>query len=124
MLDIKHAILGNILTVNLAGQLNMQGCTQLGPVLDQWLETGGSNTLIDFAGVTYINSNGLRLLWRHHSLATGKDGLVVFSSVHYTILQVFDVSGLAHLFRFANTFDEALGLFQAPPLDGPVDSEG
>ncbi|MCG5237813.1 STAS domain-containing protein [Xanthobacter oligotrophicus] len=120
MLDIKHATLGDILTVNLTGQLNTLGCGQLGEVLDGWLATGGSNTLIDFAGVTYINSSGLRLLWRHHSLVTGKNGQVVFSSVHYTIFQVFDISGLAHLFQFANTFDEALGRFQPPPADGPA----
>ncbi|MDI4657630.1 STAS domain-containing protein [Xanthobacter autotrophicus] len=120
MLDIKHATLGNILTVNLTGQLNTLGCGQLGELLDNWLGTGGSNTLIDFAGVTYINSTGLRLLWRHHSLVSGKAGLVVLSSVHYTIFQVFDISGLAHLFQFANTFDDALVRFQAPPTDSPA----
>ncbi|WP_341991377.1 STAS domain-containing protein [Azorhizobium sp. AG788] len=114
MLDIKHATLGDILTVNLTGQLNMQGCTDLGKVLDEWLATGGSNTLIDFASVTYINSAGLKLLWRHSSLANAKAGRVVLASVHGNVFQVFDISGLARLFLFANSFEDALILFRPP----------
>ncbi len=123
MLDIKHATLGDILTVHLTGQLNMQGCADLGKVLDDWLNAGGANTLLDFASVTYINSAGLKLLWRHSSLANAKAGRVVLSSVHDNVFQVFDVSGLARLFQFTNTFDEALSLFQAQTETAPSPDE-
>lgn len=119
MLDIKRATLGDILTVHLTGQLNMQGCGDLGKVLDAWLTEGGAHTLLDFASVTYINSAGLKLLWRHSSLANAKAGRVVLSSVHDNVFQVFDISGLARLFLFANTFEEALALFQESSLTKP-----
>lgn len=123
MLDIKHATLGDILTVNLTGQLNMQGCGDLSKVLDGWLASGGSNTLIDFASVTYINSAGLKLLWRHSSLANAKAGRVVLSSVHDNVFQVFDISGLARLFQFASTFEDALILFRPPSEPAASQSE-
>lgn len=119
MLDIKRATLGDILTVHLAGQLNMQGCGDLSTVLDAWLTEGGTHTLVDFASVTYINSAGLKLLWRHSSLVNARSGRVVLSSLHDNVFQVFDVSGLARLFLFASTFEEALAFFQAPSRDTP-----
>ncbi|MBE2221692.1 MAG: STAS domain-containing protein [Anaerolineae bacterium] len=97
----------NIWLVGVRGRLDQSLTPQLNETLTNLLANGRYRLMLDFNGVTYINSGGLRCLiiaWRK---AKTENGDVVLFGLDNRILEVFTMIGFDKIFRIVNTSLEA-----------------
>ena len=86
---------GSTLTIALEGRLD----TTTAPVLEQELKDSlndATELILDFSGLDYISSAGLRLLLSAHKAMSKKDGMKV-THVNEMVNEVFDVTGFADI---------------------------
>lgn len=90
-MTINKTLNENELTVNLSGRLDTTTAPQLEVELKTTL-TGVNSLIMDFAGLEYISSAGLRVLLSAQKVMN-KQGKMVIRRVNETILEVFEVTG-------------------------------
>ena len=86
---------GTALNIALEGRLD----TTTAPDLEKALKSsmgGASELVIDFSGLEYISSAGLRVLLSAHKAMAGKDGMKVIN-VNEIVQEVFDVTGFSDI---------------------------
>ena len=86
---------GSALSVALEGRLD----TSTAPVLEQTLKgslDGVSELVLDFAGLEYISSAGLRVLLAAQK-AMNKQGSMKLKNVNETIMEIFEVTGFSDI---------------------------
>ena len=79
------------LTIVLTGRLDTNTAPQLEAELKKSL-TGIEHLVLDFAGLSYLSSAGLRVLLAAQK-TMNKQGDMVVRSVNDTIAEIFDVTG-------------------------------
>ena len=86
---------GSALTVALEGRLD----TTTAPALEKTLKEslpGVSGLTLDFAGLEYISSAGLRVLLSAQ-MAMNKQGGMKLKNVNETIMEIFEVTGFSEI---------------------------
>ena len=94
-MTIEKTIHGAELTLILTGRLD----TTTAPQLENELKAsiGGIKSLtLDFAGLEYLSSAGLRVLLAAQK-TMNKQGSMVIRSVNETIAEIFDVTGFSDI---------------------------
>lgn len=94
-MTINKKMNGKELTIALEGRLD----TTTAPELEAELKASmdGANTLtLDFSGLDYISSAGLRVLLAAHKAMSRKGGMKVIH-VNEIVSEVFDVTGFADI---------------------------
>ncbi len=90
-MNINKSLNGTELAMTLEGRLD----TTTAPQLEAELRTslnGVESLLIDFAGLEYISSAGLRVLLSTQKVMN-KQGQMVIKNVNENIMEVFEVTG-------------------------------
>ena len=90
---------GTELTVTLSGRLDTTTAPQLEAELKSSLE-GVTALTLDFKGLEYISSAGLRVLLSAQK-AMLRQGKMVVCNVNDTILEVFEVTGFSDVLTLA-----------------------
>ena len=72
------------------------------------IDDDGSRIVIDFDGLDYISSAGLRGLLVTAKQAKAKDGQVCFANVKGAVKEVFSISGFHTIFSMHDSVAEAL----------------
>lgn len=75
------------------------------------LEHESKDFVIDFSGMDYISSAGLRVLLMAAKKTKTKGGKVVLSALCENVREVFEMSGFISIFDVFDTKDEAVGAF-------------
>ena len=86
---------GSALTITLTGRLE----TTTAPQLEGELRTslpGVTELVLDFTGLEYLSSAGLRVLLGAQKMMN-KQGSMVVRNVNATIMEVFDITGFADI---------------------------
>lgn len=86
---------GSALTITLTGRLD----TTTAPQLEGELRTslpGVTELVLDFTGLEYLSSAGLRVLLGAQKMMN-KQGSMVVRNVNATIMEVFDITGFADI---------------------------
>ena len=94
-MDIKTSKEGTTLTVAVTGRID----TTTAPQLEAELKTGVSGItelIMDFAGVEYISSAGLRVLLSAQKVMN-RQGSMVIRNVNETVMDVFEVTGFVDI---------------------------
>ena len=94
-MTIEQKLNGNELTITLTGRL----VTTTAPQLESELKTGLSGVeklVLDFAGLSYLSSAGLRVLLAAQKIMN-KQGSMVVRSVNETIAEIFDITGFCDI---------------------------
>lgn len=94
-MNIEKTLNANELTIALTGRLDTTTAPQLEAELKTSLD-GVSYLLLDFAGLEYISSAGLRVLLSTQK-AMNKQGKMVIRHVNETIFEVFEVTGFTDI---------------------------
>lgn len=94
-MNIEKTLNANELTIALTGRLDTTTAPQLEAELKTSLD-GVSYLLLDFAGLEYISSAGLRVLLSTQKVMN-KQGKMVIRHVNETILEVFEVTGFTDI---------------------------
>ena len=94
MLKIRKTINNGKAVLALQGRLD----TVTSPELEKEIKASyqGMNELtLDFAGLDYISSAGLRVLLEAHMNMTLSEGKMTVKNVNETIMEIFEVTGFA-----------------------------
>ena len=94
-MTISKELNGNALTLALEGRLDTTTAPDLESELKNSLE-GVSELTLDFAGLEYISSAGLRVLLAAHKAMAGKGGMKV-TNANEIVSEVFEVTGFADI---------------------------
>jgi anti-sigma B factor antagonist len=103
---------GEILILGPIGKIDSVNSKVLLEKITEIIDGGTRFLLLDFAGVTYINSTGLRALMLATKRLGGSGGKLILAAVNDQILRVFKISGLTSFLAVRSTKAEALASFQ------------
>jgi anti-anti-sigma factor len=96
-MNIVKTTNGSVLSIALEGRLD----TTTAPRLEAELKTslnGITELEMDFSGLEYISSAGLRVLLAAQKVMN-KQGSMIIRNVNETIMEVFEITGFADILR-------------------------
>ncbi|BBL69612.1 STAS domain-containing protein [Methylogaea oryzae] len=108
MLNTSTHKQGDILVVTLDGRIDASSAKPLEEQFLQWIDGGEHRLVIDFSGVNYISSAGLRVFLLVAKRIGAAEGSVKLCALNPTLREVFDISGFSRLFDIAATVQETL----------------
>lgn len=89
---------GQVLAV-LSGRLDTAAATEVAPQFAELNEKAGESITLDFTGLEYISSSGLRLLIGLRKSSAAKGGKLVIEHINDAIRNVFMMTGFYNLFE-------------------------
>lgn len=93
-LDIERREEQRACVMHLAGDIDVAVVPDLRAALDQVIETGCENIVLDLAEVTYADSSALGLLvWLDHRLQA-REGKAILAGANDDVSRIFELSGL------------------------------
>lgn len=95
-MQVCKKMAGSILHVSIAGKID----TLTAPALDRELQEDCATAqalVLDFSGVDYISSAGLRILLRLHKRMVERQGMRIINA-NETVREVFSITGFVDLF--------------------------
>ena len=95
MLNINKTIENGEAVFALVGRLDTTTAPELESELKASLD-GVSELTLDFAGLEYISSAGLRVLLSAQKIMSGKGGMKI-KNVNETIMEIFEVTGFSDI---------------------------
>ena len=90
-MTIDKQLNGRELTLSLTGRLDTTTAPELEAVIKENI-TGVTNLVMDFAGLEYLSSAGLRVILSAQK-TMNKQGEMVIRNVNETINEVFEITG-------------------------------
>ena len=90
-MTIDKQINGSELTLSLTGRLDTTTAPELEAAIKENI-TGVTNLVMDFAGLEYLSSAGLRVILSAQK-TMNKQGEMVIRNVNETINEVFEITG-------------------------------
>ena len=99
MVDIVLKKRGSAAELLLAGRIDSGTTVELEKALMEQAERFESITL-DFSGVPYISSAGLRTVTKLHRAMLSKGGILLIRNVRKDVMDVFRVTGFSRLLNF------------------------
>lgn len=91
-LQISKQVTGEILTVQLSGELNVKTSPTLEEELTNALD-GVKELILDFAGVEYISSAGLRVLLAMEKTMRRQSGQMKLRNVNPAVKEIIRLAG-------------------------------
>ncbi len=95
-MTIEKNLEGSTLTVGLTGRLDTVSTPELEEALSGSLE-GVDELVLDFSGLEYLSSAGLRLLLQCYKKMTAKNGGLTIRNVNDTIFDIFEITGFSDI---------------------------
>ena len=102
---------GEISVVAITGSLDTKTAPQAEAALNQLLAQGHHKLAIDFDGLDYISSSGLRVLLSTMKKLKKSKGKMRLCGMNPTVKEVFDISGFSGIFSIHASRQDALAGF-------------
>jgi anti-sigma B factor antagonist len=112
-LEIREETVGAVRVLALNGRLDTETSADLELAVQDLLQAGECNFVLDLGGVGYVSSAGLRVLLMLGKAVDGK-GSLRLTGLNPTVRQVFDVAGFTPLFAIFPDRAAALGGVPVP----------
>jgi len=109
--NIKEIKKEKAIVLMIEGRLDSSSSGMLEKKILSLLETGEKNFLVDFSGMDYISSAGLRVLLMAAKKTKPAGGKVVLSALTDNVKEVFDIAGFISVFPIFATQEEAIQSF-------------
>ena len=97
-----------VLIVSLNGRLDVTSAPQFENQLNNWLDRGEVNLIIDLGGLTYISSAGLRTLLVAAKQTQARGGGTRLSGARNVVQKVLKISGFDALISSYDSIDAAI----------------
>jgi anti-sigma B factor antagonist len=110
-MTIKEDKKNNAVILAVEGRLDSTTSAELERKLLARMEGGEKDFLLDFAGMDYISSAGLRVLLMAAKRCQKMAGKVVLSALNVNVREVFDIAGFTGLFTIYDSKEEAVQAF-------------
>lgn len=108
MMILVRSLTHDVWSVAPEGRLDLSAADAVQEAFDGLLNEGRARIVVDFSGVTYMASAGLRVLVLALRRARSLGGDVRLAAVNASVQQVLRMSGLDSIFTIHNTLPEAV----------------
>jgi anti-anti-sigma factor len=97
-----------ILTLTMSGRLDADTTERFGEALNGFIEQGSHKIVLDFAGIEYVSSVGLRALMVGAKRVAPHGGKIVICAPHPRVLKLLELAGFTSILAVTATRDDAL----------------
>ena len=94
---------GNDLRITLEGELDIATSPQVDAVLREPCENGVRRRVLDLAGLTFMDSSGLRIILSAHATARREGPSLVLVPGPPSVQRVFEITGMKDDLRFVES---------------------
>lgn len=101
----------DVVVVSVEGRLDASSSPEFEKELEQFIDQGAKDFVVDFAGLDYISSAGLRSILVLAKKLRVKDGQIFLATLQDTVKTVFDLSGFNKIIPILESTEEALEKF-------------
>ena len=110
-MELVEKINGAVTILEISGRLDSNTSKELEDKVMAVVGGGVKNLLMDFGGVDYINSSGLRVLLMAFQQLKRSGGRLHLCAIKDYMREVFDISGYTEIFPLFPEQPEALAAF-------------
>ena len=104
-----HAVReGSAIVMSLQGRLDAVSSAEFETSSSDWISKGGNNFLLDFTGLEYISSAGLRSILATSKKLKETQGKIFLTGLHGPVEEVFKISGFLSIFKVFASPEAAL----------------
>ncbi len=96
------------------GRVDAASSAQIHEKIMDEIEKGNRQLVIDFSDVSYISSAGLRVLIYASKAMSKAEGSLSLCSLDANIMKIFEISGLARMFKIGADLESVMQDFPAP----------
>jgi anti-sigma B factor antagonist len=111
-LEISSSVVDDRTVVQVAGEIDVYTAPQLRELLDQQIDAGRYQLVVDLSGVSFMDSTGLGVLVGRLKQIRLHDGSMQLVCAQDRVLKVFVITGLDKVFAIYPTVGEALAVSQ------------
>ncbi len=111
IMELVEHLQGTVKVVKVAGRIDQASANTFQEKLSPWLATckaGEAPVVLDFSGVEYISSVGLRVLMLAAKQAKSQQGKIAIAALTPMVTEVFQVSRFNMVFQVYLTVNEAV----------------
>jgi anti-anti-sigma factor len=107
-MQIQTAKEKNAVVVSVKGKIDAVTAPEFEKVLSNLITQGEIIFLLNFSGLEYISSAGLRSILSTAKQLKPKGGNILFSGLKGSVKDVFNISGFGTIFKIFETREDAL----------------
>lgn len=111
LIDIKEDVKGDVLILHMQGRLDAISSPTAEHKLFDYINSGQNKLLLDFSGVDYLSSAGMRMLLSTTKKLKALDGKLVVYAVTPNVMDVLKMSGFDHVLDLVKTEEDGLRRF-------------
>lgn len=112
-MEMIYEVSGEILMVNLFGELDHHEAAKVRRDIDEMLQTYGCRDLIlDFEKVTFMDSSGIGVILGRYRKLQQVGGQVAIAACGPKIRSILNMAGVFSIIKYADTKAEASALLQ------------
>lgn len=111
VVELKEEKKGDILILRIKGRLDAISSPAAEKKVFDCINNGQSKVLLDFSGVSYLSSAGMRMLLSTTKKLKTLAGKLVVCSITSNVMDVLKMSGFDHVLELAKTEEEGLRKF-------------
>lgn len=109
--DLKEEQKGDILILRIRGRIDAVSAPAAEKKIFDSIENGQEKLVLDFSGVTYLSSAGMRMLLSTTKRIRSLSGKLYVCNMALNVLDVLKMSGFDHVLDIYQTEEEALRHF-------------
>ena len=94
--------------IHLNGSLDIGASEDLEKNLLSLVDSGEKNFIVDFAGLSYISSSGLRVFMSTANRLVAEKGSIALCGMNDQIKKVFEITGFTRIFNIFPTLADAV----------------
>ena len=106
MVNIKEEIKGDILILRISGRLDAISSPTAERKVFDYINKGQYKLLLNFSGVDYLSSAGMRMLLSVTKKLKALSGKLVLCSVTGNVMDVLTMSGFDHVLELTKTEED------------------
>lgn len=110
-MDIEEKNVDQIKIISIKDRLDAYNSNKVERYLNNLIESGVKQIIVDMEGVEYISSSGLRVMLSALKNLKKKDGILKLACLQPYVLEVFEIAGFTQIFEIYNTVEEAVSSF-------------
>jgi anti-sigma B factor antagonist len=110
-MEIIEQIQNNICIFKLNGRLDSTTSHELEEKIFEAIKNESNQMIIDFEGLDYISSAGLRVILKTSKALKRSQGLIVLCSLQDYVKEVFEIAGFDVFLSIVTKMNDALEMF-------------
>ena len=107
-MEIKEERFAGKTVIHLQGSIDINGSETLELSFLKLIDSGEKKLIVDFVGISYISSSGLRVFMTAANKLSAEQGSIVLCGMNDQIKKVFEITGFTRIFNIYPTLAEAI----------------